>query len=64
MQMSKEQECVVCFNQQIHLNELHAAFTSNQAATEQIVHEFSGTVSRNQPLQVLFPALISCFNSC
>lgn len=43
------------FNQQIQLNELHAAFTSNQASVHQTVHEFSGNLGLNKQLQVLFP---------
>ncbi|XP_063764618.1 nesprin-2-like isoform X1 [Eleginops maclovinus] len=39
--------------QQIHLNELHAAFTSNQATVHQIMNEFDGSLGLNEHLQAL-----------
>lgn len=39
--------------QQIQLNELHAAFTSNQATVHQITHEFNGSLGLNKQLQAV-----------
>ncbi|XP_037652752.1 nesprin-2-like isoform X2 [Sebastes umbrosus] len=39
--------------QQKRLNELHAAFTSNQAAVHQIINEFSGAPGLNKQLQAV-----------
>ncbi|XP_028420864.1 nesprin-2 isoform X2 [Perca flavescens] len=38
--------------QQLQLNELHAAFTSNQATVDQISNEFNGTLDLNNQLQM------------
>ncbi|KAJ4938827.1 hypothetical protein JOQ06_028293 [Pogonophryne albipinna] len=39
--------------QQIQLNELHAAFTSNQATVHQIIHEFNGSLGLNKQMQAV-----------
>ncbi|XP_033981425.1 nesprin-2-like isoform X2 [Trematomus bernacchii] len=39
--------------QQIQLNELHAAFTSNQATVHQIIHEFNGSLDLNKQMQAV-----------
>lgn len=56
---SLQSQCCV-FNQQIQLNELHAAFSSNQATIHQIVNETSGTLGNNTHLQVQFPLTTLC----
>ncbi|XP_034530155.1 nesprin-2-like [Notolabrus celidotus] len=38
---------------QIHLNELHAAFSSNQMTVQQIINEHNGSLDPNKPLQAM-----------
>ncbi|XP_041668046.1 nesprin-2-like isoform X2 [Cheilinus undulatus] len=50
-QLKKQQQETA--QQQKLLNELHAAFTSNQRTVQQVINEFNGTLDPNKQLQVV-----------